>query len=108
MALAWGTASEPCILVRFRWAGVNSRAALAETASSPRSSTRGTMISVRRLLAAAGALLAAWLGSTRDARAEETILFFERRSQTVALRPVSQGGNVVTDTSRAEIMVALG
>ena len=44
----------------------------------------------------------------RAAAAEETILFYEAMSRTIAMRPAAQGGNAVTDTSRTEIVVALG
>ena len=62
----------------------------------------------RRALAVAAALLAQGFALAPGARAEETILFYERLTQTVALRPAKEGGNVVTDTSRTETMVALG
>lgn len=46
--------------------------------------------------------------SGASARAEETILVFERLSRTSTIRPASQGGPVLTDTSRSEVMVSLG
>jgi hypothetical protein len=42
------------------------------------------------------------------ARAEETILVFERLSQTTTHKPPAQGGNSLGDSSRTEVMVSLG
>ncbi|HET9327788.1 MAG TPA: hypothetical protein VFQ05_13565 [Candidatus Eisenbacteria bacterium] len=43
-----------------------------------------------------------------SARSEESVLVFERLSRTSTLRPPSQGGPVVVDSTRSEVMVALG
>ncbi len=56
-----------------------------------------------RLMLAAGIL-----GLPLAARADETVMFFERLSQTVSIRPPSQGGPVVSDSTRTQILVALG
>src|SRR6185369_6644912 len=70
--------------------------------------TRLHMFLRRGALAVAAWILGMGFAPAREAQAEETILFFERQVQTTTLRPAAQGGNAVTDSSRAEIMVALG
>jgi len=54
------------------------------------------------------ALLLAAAQSPRLARAEETVLFYDRSMRTVSLRPPSQGGNAVTDSSRTQIVISIG
>jgi len=47
-------------------------------------------------------------GVPSRADAEETILVFEQLSRTTTYRPAAQGGPVTVDSSRSEVMVALG
>jgi hypothetical protein len=54
------------------------------------------------------ALLLASLARPLAARAEETVLFYDRLSRTVSLRPAAQGGNAVTDSSHAQILITVG
>jgi hypothetical protein len=51
---------------------------------------------------------AALLACAAAAGAEETVLVFERLTRTTAMRPSSAGGPVLIDTTRADLLVALG
>ena len=61
----------------------------------------------RALFPLAVLLLLASVAPPRAARAEETVLFYDRYMRTVSHRPTSQGGNTV-DSSRAQVLISIG
>jgi hypothetical protein len=65
------------------------------------------MSTASRALFPLAVLLLASVAPPRAARAEETVLFYDRYMRTVSHRPTSQGGNTV-DSSRAQVLISIG